>query len=255
MDIWGLGCVFFEVLSLYPLFPGTNELDQVQKIHQIMGTPSAELLNHFKKKSSHMDFNFPPTEGTGIEKMIPHIAADCVDLIQKLLAYNPDERLSARQGLRHPWFRDLREAEKRGQATAKTMSPAPLSPAPSQSSVVTAKSNDTKVSKAPTREGKSKDDGLPSISKADSKKHSSVDSNSGGHDSQLLPPIGKPVSLMIDSTKKMHKTQPKPAPTLQQKTKHSQMVAASRRKKDDRISGLAVYSKTSMTDTSRSGAK
>lgn len=74
MDIWGLGCVFFEVLSLYPLFPGTNELDQVQKIHQIMGTPGTELLNHFKKKSSHMDFNFPPTEGTGIEKMIPHIA-------------------------------------------------------------------------------------------------------------------------------------------------------------------------------------
>jgi renal tumor antigen len=255
MDIWGLGCVFFEVLSLYPLFPGTNELDQVQKIHQIMGTPSAELLNHFKKKSSHMDFNFPPNEGTGIEKMIPHIAADCIDLIQKLLAYNPDERLSARQGLRHPWFRDLREAEKRGQATAKTMSPAPLSPAPSQSSVVTAKSNETKVSKAPTREGKNKDDGLPSISKGDSKKHSNVDSSAGGHDSQLLPPIGKPVSLMIDSTKKMHKTQPKPAPTLQQKTKHSQMVAASRRKKDERIAGLAVYSKTSMTDTSRSGAK
>lgn len=29
MDMWGVGCVFFEVLSLYPLFPGTNELDQV----------------------------------------------------------------------------------------------------------------------------------------------------------------------------------------------------------------------------------
>jgi len=257
MDIWGLGCVFFEVLSLYPLFPGTNELDQVQKIHQIMGTPTVELLNHFKKKSSHMDFNFPPNqEGTGIEKMIPHIAPECVDLIIKLLAYNPDERLSARQGLRHPWFRDLREAEKRGQATAKTMSPAPLSPAPSQSSVVTAKSSETKQSKAPTREGKNKDDGLPSIGKGDSKKHSNVDSGGGGHDSSLLPPIGKPVSLMIDSTKKSHKAvSGKPAPTLQQKTKHSQMVAASRRKKDDRIAGLAVYSKTQMTDTSRSGAK
>merc|ERR1719217_74952 len=102
--------------------------------------------------------------------MIPHIAPECVDLIVKLLAYNPEDRLSARQGLRHPWFRDLREAEKK-QATAKTMSPAPLSPAPSQSSVVTARSNETKVSKAPTREGKNKDDGLPSISKSDAKKH------------------------------------------------------------------------------------
>ena len=40
---WGVGCVFFEVLSLYPLFPGTNELDQVTKIHQVLGTPPAEV--------------------------------------------------------------------------------------------------------------------------------------------------------------------------------------------------------------------
>lgn len=260
MDIWGLGCVFFEVLSLYPLFPGTNELDQVQKIHQIMGTPTAELLNHFKKKSSHMDFNFPTQEGTGIEKMIPHIAPECVDLIVKLLAYNPEDRMSARQGLRHPWFRDLREAEKK-QATAKTMSPAPLSPAPSQSSVVTAKSDATKQSKAPTREGKDKGDaGLPSIGKNDIKKHSNNENHSQGDASQLLPPIGKPqVSLMIEATssKKVHKTQPKPAPTLQQKNKHNQMVAAARRKKDEQRmgGGLGVYAKTSMTETSRSGAK
>lgn len=41
----------------------------------------------------------------------------CVaDLIAKLLAYNPDERLSARQALRHPYFRDLRDQEKRAKA-------------------------------------------------------------------------------------------------------------------------------------------
>lgn len=40
MDIWGVGCVFFEMLSLFPLFPGNNELDQINKIHNIMGTPN-----------------------------------------------------------------------------------------------------------------------------------------------------------------------------------------------------------------------
>ena len=39
MDMWGLGCVMFEVIALFPLFPGTNELDQIQKIHNVMGTP------------------------------------------------------------------------------------------------------------------------------------------------------------------------------------------------------------------------
>ena len=63
MDMWGVGCVFFEVLSLYPLFPGTNELDQVTKIHQILGTPNQELLAKLKKHSnSHIDFNFPSKE-------------------------------------------------------------------------------------------------------------------------------------------------------------------------------------------------
>ena len=43
------GCVFFEIVSLYPLFPGTNELDQIHKIHNILGTPSPDLLNKMKK--------------------------------------------------------------------------------------------------------------------------------------------------------------------------------------------------------------
>ena len=60
MDMWGVGCVFFEIVSLFPLFPGTNELDQIQKIHNIVGTPPADLLAKMKRRSQHMDFNFPP---------------------------------------------------------------------------------------------------------------------------------------------------------------------------------------------------
>ena len=74
MDLWGVGCVFFEVLSLFPLFPGTNEVDQVHKIHNILGTPQKELLNRFQQFASHMDFNFPEKEGTGIAKLSPHIS-------------------------------------------------------------------------------------------------------------------------------------------------------------------------------------
>ena len=113
MDMWGVGCVFFEIVSLFPLFPGTNELDQINKIHNVLGTPRPELLSKMKRQSAHMDFNFPPKEGSGIEKLIPHVSAECVDLIAKLLAYNPDDRLSARQALRHPYFKELRDADKR----------------------------------------------------------------------------------------------------------------------------------------------
>ena len=46
MDMWGVGCVMFEVLALYPLFPGTDEVDQIKKIHKIMGTPPPAVRQH-----------------------------------------------------------------------------------------------------------------------------------------------------------------------------------------------------------------
>ena len=77
-----------------------------------MGTPEAEILEEFQKKASHMDFDFPAKEGTGIEKLIPHATPLARDLICKLLIYKCDERISARQALKHPYFRDLREQDK-----------------------------------------------------------------------------------------------------------------------------------------------
>jgi renal tumor antigen len=56
-----------------------------------------------------MEFNFPVVEGTGIIKLIPHASPECQDLIQKLLVYNPDNRITASQALKHPWYKELRE--------------------------------------------------------------------------------------------------------------------------------------------------
>ena len=49
MDIWGIGCVMFEILTLVPLFPGKNELDMIHRIHNILGTPPQHVLDRFKR--------------------------------------------------------------------------------------------------------------------------------------------------------------------------------------------------------------
>jgi len=126
MDMWGVGCVFFEVVSMYPLFPGTNEADQIQKIHNIMGTPDAELLDKFRAHAAHIDLNFAPKEGTGIAKLLPHASSDCIDLICKLLEYNPEQRITARQALRHNYFKDLRAAEKKQRKAAEALAAAAM---------------------------------------------------------------------------------------------------------------------------------
>ena len=113
MDIWGAGCVFFEVLALYPLFQGANELDQVHKIHDVLGTPDLEVLKDFESKASHMKFEFTPKTGTGIEKLIPHVSAQCKDLINQMLAYKACDRITAAQVLKHPYFRNFHTEDRK----------------------------------------------------------------------------------------------------------------------------------------------
>ena len=67
------------------------------------------MLDNFQKYATHMEFNFPSVEGTGIIKLIPHANNDVQDLIVKLLVYNPDNRITASQALKHPWFKELRD--------------------------------------------------------------------------------------------------------------------------------------------------
>lgn len=106
MDIWGAGCVFFEVFALYPLFQGANELDQVNKIHDVLGTPGAEVLKAFAKKASHMKFEFTEKAGTGIDPLIPHVSVLARDLIGKMLTYKENDRISITKVLKHPYFKD-----------------------------------------------------------------------------------------------------------------------------------------------------
>ncbi|XP_072031525.1 MAPK/MAK/MRK overlapping kinase-like [Amphiura filiformis] len=113
MDLWSVGCVFFEVLSLHPLFPGANEVDQIAKIHDVMGTPDSTILNKLRNKTRGMNFNFPTKRGTGIEKLLPHASKESIELIYKLCTYDPDERISAKQALKEPYFKELRDADKR----------------------------------------------------------------------------------------------------------------------------------------------
>ncbi|KAM3870723.1 MAPK/MAK/MRK overlapping kinase [Diretmus argenteus] len=115
MDIWSAGCVFFEIVSLNPIFPGTNELDQVAKIHDVLGTPDRSLLKKFKQ-SRAMHFDFPPKKGSGISRLVPNCPSPALSLLYQMLAYDPDERITAETALQHTYFREIRLEEKRAGA-------------------------------------------------------------------------------------------------------------------------------------------
>ena len=110
MDIWGLGCVFYEILTLEPLFPGDDEIDQINKINYILGSPPNELFEKFVKNSAHKnEFNFEHQKGVGINRYLTHVSKDAIDLINKMLIYDPDMRPTARECLNHECFKEFLE--------------------------------------------------------------------------------------------------------------------------------------------------
>ncbi|XP_063097216.1 MAPK/MAK/MRK overlapping kinase isoform X2 [Cavia porcellus] len=111
MDMWSAGCVFYEIASLQPLFPGVNELDQISKIHDVIGTPAPKTLTKFKQ-SRAMSFDFPFKKGSGIPLLTANLSPKCLSLLHAMVAYDPDERIAAHQALQHPYFQEQRASEK-----------------------------------------------------------------------------------------------------------------------------------------------
>eukprot|EP00439_Symbiodinium_sp_Y106_P084139 s150_g24.t7 len=205
MDLFAAGCVWFEIVALFPLFPGQNESDQIQKIHNVLGTPSPDLLaSKFKRKpggnASHMDFNFPEKKGTGIERLIPHAEPECVELMQKLLRYDPEERILARQALRDPYFRELHEIKKEisgahamlpGGSGATRSREQWFSKAANSSSSSTTSANLTTSSVGAAAGDEARSGSLPTIGQSRLKLGGAVSGADSEDDapSQVLPPI------------------------------------------------------------------
>ena len=121
MDLWGVGCVFFELLTTNPLFPGENEYDQIHLIHKVLGTPPMEVLKDFESKTKSIEIDFRCVRGTGIDELLPgHVSEPAKDLMKGLLVYRADERMTTKQALKHKYFKEFRMME----------SPARNSPSP-----------------------------------------------------------------------------------------------------------------------------
>jgi len=60
-----------------------------------------------------MDFKFPNKNGTGIKNLMNHVSDECVQFISKLLAYDPEDRITSEQALNDPYFHDLKILDKK----------------------------------------------------------------------------------------------------------------------------------------------
>ncbi|VVA94388.1 unnamed protein product [Arabis nemorensis] len=114
IDMWSLGCIMAELLSKAPLFNGKTEFDQLDKIFRILGTPNESIwpgfsklpgvkVNFVKHQYNLLRKKFPASSFTGS----PVLSDAGFDLLNKLLTYDPERRITADAALKHDWFREV----------------------------------------------------------------------------------------------------------------------------------------------------
>lgn len=112
IDMWSLGCIFAEMLSGgRPLFPGSNACEQFNLIVRVTGRPAAHTLAKIEMpdtfaRSLHA---LPVAPHTPLSQLYPHASAGALHLLSRLLAFDPDERITAAQALELPYFVDYRK--------------------------------------------------------------------------------------------------------------------------------------------------
>ena len=107
VDLWSIGCIFAEMALKKPLFPGDSEIDELFRIFQVLGTPNEVSYPGVSQLPEYKDI-FPQWRPKHLSEVVPTLCPAGVDLLGKLLAYSPAQRISARSALQHEYFDELR---------------------------------------------------------------------------------------------------------------------------------------------------
>mmetsp|Transcript_24222 Transcript_24222/g.40445 ORF Transcript_24222/g.40445 Transcript_24222/m.40445 type:complete len:364 (-) Transcript_24222:166-1257(-) len=128
LDLWSLGCMFAGMIfKREPFFHGHDNYDQLVRIAKVLGTD--ELFDYLDKYDLELDPHFdgllsahtkkPWTRFVTNENQ--HLISDeAIDLVDHLLKYDHQDRLTAQEAMMHPYFAPVRDAEASAAAAAAT---------------------------------------------------------------------------------------------------------------------------------------
>ncbi|CAL9754737.1 unnamed protein product [Musa acuminata subsp. burmannicoides] len=109
VDMWSIGCIFAEMVRSQLLFPGDSELQQLLHIFRLLGTPTEEqwpgvgLLRDWHE--------YPQWKPQNLARAVPALEPEGVDLLSKMLQYDPANRISAKAAMEHPYFDSLDKSQ------------------------------------------------------------------------------------------------------------------------------------------------
>mmetsp|Transcript_24168 Transcript_24168/g.61948 ORF Transcript_24168/g.61948 Transcript_24168/m.61948 type:complete len:336 (-) Transcript_24168:79-1086(-) len=104
VDIWSVGVIFAEMLGLGPLFAGENDIEQLAKVQQTLGTLNEKVWPGVAQLPDYGKISFPPTPSVPLGTVLPDASSSAISLLEEMLRYNPDVRISAADALLDDFF-------------------------------------------------------------------------------------------------------------------------------------------------------
>lgn len=108
LDMWSCGCIFAEMSTGRPLFPGSGDQDQLLRIFKILGTPNVAVWpSMVDTPAFKRGFDMQQHAPIPLHAVVTTMCPQGIDLLEKVLRYEPAQRLSAKDAMAHPYFDDL----------------------------------------------------------------------------------------------------------------------------------------------------
>lgn len=112
IDIWSAGCSFGELLSKKYLFPGENYLNQIKIIIEVLGSIDDKDLGFIQNdhaKNYVKSFKNMPKKN--LKEVLNYNDDQAIDLLSKMIVFNPDKRLKIEECLEHPYVKSIKEED------------------------------------------------------------------------------------------------------------------------------------------------
>ncbi|CAI9268204.1 unnamed protein product [Lactuca saligna] len=113
IDTWSIGCIFAELLTGKPLFPGKSVFHQLDLMTDLLGTPSTEAISRIRhEKAMKYLSKMRKKKPIPFSRKFPNADPLALRLLERMLAFDPNNRPTAEEALSDPYFKNLGKVER-----------------------------------------------------------------------------------------------------------------------------------------------